>query len=297
MANRSPSEYFVKFLISQGYEPNAILRMLEDYGLDGNSSSYIRRLEASMGDRPDPFEPTKLGDTPSRKWMREHGILNLWFPSEAVREAYTILSNAQLRSNVQQLLLSPLRVEEATKRLNEHHKVRLTVEGVEAFGHYFWKKSLLTMNEWIEYLDGRLDAYQSTTAMLASPDMAQALVPWTTGMGGPPTGLNTGTVSRRVRDVAFMKMLEIERMPATLAQSKMMKNYMDVIRAAESEMRQSDVALNDVLKTFEKFHMKKDDTVVPSIESVAGPNYTVPGETSHDHVMDDDLDMEDEVDG
>jgi hypothetical protein len=51
------------------------------------------------------------------------------------------------------------------------------------------------------------------------------------------------------------------------------------------------------LQTFEKFHMKKDDTEIPSIESVAGPNYSAAGEAHRDEIMADDLDMEDEVDG
>jgi hypothetical protein len=98
------------------------------------------------------------------------------------------------------------------------------------------------------------------------------------GYSGPPANLNTGTVSKRIRDVAFMKILEIERNPATLAHSKMMKNYSDVVKMAESEMRQSDVALKDVLQAFEKFRLRRDDSTVPAIEEVAGPNYSRSGE-------------------
>lgn len=209
--------------------------------------------------------------------MKEHGILNLWFPTPAVKEAYTILANPNLRADIQQLLLSPMRVEEIVKRVAEHRGIRLTPDGIDSYGHYFWKRGLLSMHEWVSFLDGKPQAYESITAMRAPPDTANMLVPWVTGLGGVPTNVNTGMVARRVRDVAFMKTLEIERMPATVAHSKMLKNYMDVIKAAENEMRQSDVALNDVLKTFERFRLKKDDSKLPSIEQVAGPNYSHSG--------------------
>jgi len=279
MAERSPSEFFIKFLISQQeHETNAILRLLENYGLDGLTGRYIDQLRVTMDPFPDPWEPTKTGDTETRRYLKKHGIANLWYPHASVKEAYKILTTPQLRANVQQLLLSPLRVEEVTTRLNKHHSISLTVAGLEAFGHYFWNKSLLAMHEWVNYLDGRPEAYDSITVLRASPDTAQSMVPWVAGLSGPPPSLNTGTVARRMRDVAFLKVLEVERQPATLAHSKMMKNYMDVIKAAESEMRQSDVALKDVLSAFDKFRLRKDDAgAVPSIEEVAGPNYSKSG--------------------
>jgi hypothetical protein len=57
----------------------------------------------------------------------------------------------------------------------------------------------------------------------------------------------------------------------------MMSKYMSVIKAAEDEMRQSDVALREVLNAFEKFRMKKDDRKVLAIEDIAGVNYSQSG--------------------
>jgi len=277
MISRSPSEVFVRFLLSQReYDPNTILRMLEDFGLEGLGAGYIKRVQMEMGEFPNPWEPTKKAG-PSRDFLRKWGILDLWFPSPHVKEAYEILANPQLRADVEQLLLSPLRIEEVVTRLNRHHEISLTIEGVQAFGHYFWNKKLLPMHEWVEFLEERPHAMNSVAVLRVSPDMAQALVPWVLGMSGPPTSLNTGVVSRRMRDIAFLKVLEIERQPATLAHSKMMKNYMDVISDAENQMRQSDVALKDVLTAFEKFRLRKDTAPLPSIEEVAGPNYSQSG--------------------
>jgi len=136
------------------------------------------------------------------------------------------------------------------------------------------------MEQWIDLMDGKTSAYQKITTMRASPDVADMIVPWLAGLSGPPPNITTGAVSRRARDVAFLKILEIERLPANIIHSKMMKNYMDVIKAAEDEMRQSDVALKEVLAAFEKFRLKKDPVKVPSIEDVAGLNYSRSGSSS-----------------
>lgn len=281
MRERSPSENFIKFLLSkQTYDSAMILRIVEDFGLSAISERYIEALLEKMGEFPDPYKPTERKHKPSQEFLKKHGIRDLWFPTPAVNEAYAILGNRQLCSDVRQLLLSPLKLDEITKRVGKAHNCKLTADGIETFGHYFWKKSFLSADEWVNFLDQnhRAESYDKITALRAAPDTAIMVVPWLTGLSGPPPNLNAGTVARRVRDVAFMKVLEIERQPATLAHSKMMLNYEKVIQAAEAEMRQSDVALKDVLSAFEKFRLRKDEKTVPSIEEVAGPNYSKSGE-------------------
>lgn len=295
--SKSPSEYFIKYLISKReYDVNTVMRVAEDFGLDPVSSQYVTKLFTQMSDFPDPWDP--VNDQASKNYLKKHGVHDLWFPNQNVQEAYRILASPQLRSDVEQLLLSPLRVEDVARRLSKHHEVTITPEGLEAYGHYFWNRGLLSMHEWVDFLDDKPRAYECITAMRTSPDVAQSLVPWVTGLAGPPANLNTGTVARRMRDVAFLKVLEIERQPATLAHSKMMKNYMDVVKAAESEMRQSDVALKDVLQAFEKFRLRKVDDNIPSIEEVAGPNYSQSGEgTDRPHSVADEIMEEDYEDG
>lgn len=275
---RSPAEFFIKFLLSQQeHDPNTIIRMAEDFGIPALTSRYVDVLLENMQPFPEPWDPGQEAG-PTREYLKKEGIHDLWYPNAHVKEAYEILGHPQLRADAEQLLLSPLRIEETVSRLNKHHEINLTIAGVQAFGHYFWNRKLLPMHEWISLMDERPFVNNHIAVMTVSPDMAASLVPWAMGYSGPPTNLNTGTVSKRIRDVAFLKILEIERNPATLAHSKMMKNYSDVVKMAENEMRQSDVALKDVLQAFEKFRLRRDDTSVPSIEEVAGPNYSRSGE-------------------
>lgn len=301
MYRRSPAEHFIKYLISlQEHDVDTVMRLVEEHNLDRVTQAYVERLKKEV-EVPKGWELTK-GDPETRAFLRKHGIHDLWFPTPQVQEAFHILSNPQLRADIEQLLISPMRVEEVTRRINKHHQTSLTADGIQSFGHYFWNKKLLSMRDWMSYLSDRPN-HEAMVALRVSPDMASTLVPWSSGLSGPPSSLNTGLVARRVRDVAFLKIVEIERHPATLAHSKMMKNYMDVITDAEAEMRQSDVALKDVLKAFEKFRLRKDGSPIPSIENVAGPNFSQSGEGTsggrifaNDQVTADDLDEEAEDD-
>ena len=298
MISRSPSEYYIKYLISKrDYEdPDIILKVLEDYNLLGIGTKYIERLIEGMEPFPEPWTPNDR-TSETTKYLKEHKIYNLWFPDSHVKEAYEILSLPQIREDVERLLIAPLRLEEVLRRINKQHPDSIfTLGGIRSFRHYFWNRRLLSMHEWEEVLNIRPDWETTTSVLRSSPDVADTLVPWMLGYAGPPANLNTGTVARRLRDVAFLKILEIERKPATLAHSKMLKNYMDVVKGAESEMRHSDVALRDVLKAFEKFRLLKDDDAIPSIEQVAGPNYSRSGEGTDNSGLLEDVDWEEKDD-
>jgi len=282
MLERLPFEYFIKYLISKGFEVPVVASVLRDHGLYGGVANAVTAISNKM-EMPTPFVPTedkgsKADFIRTKDWLRREKIKDLWYPNKSAQEAYLILAHPELRENVQQLLLSPLRIENVVSRINSHHKSTLTVDGLRTFGHYFWNRNLLSMGEWVEYLNSVPGSKRAKKMLRVSPDMADMVVPWLSGMSGMPTNLHSGTIARRMRDLAFMKVLEIEQEDAGMDHSKTMKNYMDVIRGAESELRQSDVALKDVLGAFEKFHMKTDESRVPSIEEVAGPNYSHSGE-------------------
>ena len=296
---RSPAEYFIRFLISKReYDLGTLITILEDHQMESVGRRYLEELQEKMEPFPDPWAVIPVGAEGHEEtiaYLRKQNIHDLWFPTSAVQEAFRILGDPRLRENVEQLILSSLRFEEIVAKLNKFHNADLTVEGLASFQHYFWNRRLLSMSEWIAYMDHKPNAYDRITTLTSSPDIQEMVVPWLAGMSGPPPNINTGVVARRRRDVAFMKVLEIERQPASIIHSKMMKNYMDVITAAENEMRQSDVALKEVLQAFEKFRMKKDVGKTLSIEELAGKNFSKSGAGTgnmliHDAMLEEDKD-------
>lgn len=292
-STRSPSEFFIKYLISREYSVETILSILDDHQLIGATGRYIAKLKKVMDDeRPSTWAPAS-GNSEAHKttvaYLRKHKIYGLWYPNEPAQEAYRILGDPKIREGVEQLLLSTLKLEEIVKRINSHHNAKLTSDGLATFSHYFWNKNLLSMAEWVSLMEERPASYQKIATLRSAPDVADMIVPWLAGISGPPPNINTGSVARRMRDVAFLKVLEIERHPATYDHARMMKTYMDIITSAENEMRQSDVALKEVLAAFEKFRMKKDTGSTPSIEQVAGLNHSKAVQESDDFLESDKL--------
>lgn len=281
--SRSPAEYFIRYLFSrrEGYDADAVSGILDDYEIAYPDSRYLEKVQAKLKPFPDPFvevpKKNKTAYLATRQWLKKKGIHDLWYPTEAVQEAYRILGEPRVRAMVEDFLLSPMRVEDMTASLNRHFKISLTPEGVATFGHYFWNKLQLTDDEWMSLLDERKPHGAASAIVRAAPDVANMVVPWVTGLSGPPPNVTSGSVARRVRDVAFMKLLEIERHGASEEHAKTMSLYMKTICAAENEMRQSDVALKDVLTAFEKFRLNKDPQQVPSIERVAKLNFSQSG--------------------
>ena len=283
--SRSPAEFFIRFLFSrQEYATDTVEGILDDHELayPMASARYLERIKESLTPFPEPFvavpkKKDKSAYLATCQWLKRKGVHDLWYPTEAVQEAYRILGEPRVRALTEDLLLSPMRVEEATVQLNRYFKINLTPEGVSTFGHYFWNKILLTDDEWMSLLDERKPRGVAQTIVRAAPDVANMIVPWVTGLSGPPTNITSGSVSKRIRDVAFLKLLEIERQPACELHSRTMAQYMKVVCAAESELRQSEVALNDTLAAFKKFDLRKDAKPVPSIEQVAKLNYSQSG--------------------
>lgn len=281
--SKSPAEYFIRFLISRrDTDTETIGAMLDDHEIIYKDTRYLEKVRSSLEPVPDPFlvVPSKRSNEAhiaTKQWLKKKGIHDLWYPTEAVQESYRILGEPRVRAMLEDLLLSPMRVEDITQHVNKHFGISLSVDGVSTFGHYFWNKNLLTPDEWMFVLDDRKPHSASQAIVRAAPDVANMVVPWVTGLAGPPTSINSGLVARRIRDVAFLKMLEIERRPAGEDNAKTMAQYMKVICQAEGEMRQSDVALKDVLTAFEKFRLNKDVAKVPTIESVAKLNYSQSG--------------------
>ena len=273
---RSPAEYFTKYLISMCPD-SEVIDQAQGLQLWGVTVAMVQKLRLGMQPLPEPYDPEDPDNLPTRQYLRKHGIHDLWYRTPAVDESILILSDPTVRAAVEKLLLSPFKIPDIVRQVSTQ-EFPLTVEGVQAFSHYFWNKKLLSPEEWMVFVAERPGSYARSVALKAPADSASMVVPWVSGLGGTPTNLGTGQVARRIRDVAFLKILEIERMPATLPHSKMMLNYSKIVKDMESELRQSDVALKDVLKAFDKFRLRKDTRDVPSIEEVAGPNFSQSGD-------------------
>lgn len=282
---RSPSEYFVRFLLSSQpsleegeLDANEIMRTLEGLGLDGLSPSYVREVAKSMLPRPEPYLPDNKHDRKTREYLREHKIYDMWNPNRGVREAQLILRDHFLREKLEPMLLSSVSHSVIARKLRKYTSIALTSEGVSTFGHYFWNRRMLTQPQWMSYLRDRTYVNTYIQALVTSPDLAVQHLPYVMGMSGPGQSFNSAEAAARMGQIAFKFALELEHRPATLDNTLALKSCMSVVEKADTIMRRSDVALRDVLRQFQKFRMKLDDVRVVDVKQLTDGNYSKSGE-------------------
>jgi len=282
---RSPSEYYIRFLISaqpaeseDDLNANEVMEALESLGLDGLSPSYIREVCRSMGPRPDPFVPNNSSDRSSREYLKLNKIFDMWHPNKGVREAQLILADHFLREKLEPMLLSSLPHTTIARKLRKYTSIALTAQGVTAFGHYFWNRKLLTQPQWMDYLQGMTYRNVYVQSLVTTQDIAQRHLPYVVGIQGPGGTFNSAEAAARMGQIAFRYALELEHRPATLDNTLALKSCMSVVEKADTIMRKSDVALRDVLRQFQKFRMKLDEAKVIDVHQLTDGNYSKSGE-------------------
>lgn len=280
---RSPSEYYIRFLVSTQEDEdevnaNEILQALEGFGLDGFSASYIREVAEAMKPRPLGYDPSNPRDQKTREYLKRHKIYDMWTNGRGIQEAKLVLMDQGLREKLEPLLLSTMPHPVISRKLRRYTSISLTPDGVSAFSHYFWNRGVLTQPQWMEYLKGRTYMNVYVQSLRTAPDVVGRHLPYVVGITGPGQVFNSAEAASRIGQIAHKQALEIEHMPATLEATMALKNCMTTVLKADELMRKSDVALRDVLRQFQKFRMKIDDAEVVGVEQLAGNNYSKSGE-------------------
>lgn len=281
---RSPSEYYIRFLISaqqdasdENLNANEIQNTLEGLGLDGLSPSYIREVAKTMEPRPSSYNPDHP-DKATRKYLKTHKIFDMWNPNKGVREAMNILHDIYLREKLEPLLLSSITHASIARKLRRYTSIILTTEGVSCYAHYFWNRKLLTQPQWMEYLKGMSYRNVHVQSLVTTSDMAPRHLPYVMGLVGPGQAFNSAEAAARIGQIAFKHALELEHRPASLDNTMALKNCMTTIEKADTIMRKSDVALRDVLRQFQKFRMKLDEAKIVDVHQLTEGNYSKSGE-------------------
>lgn len=296
---RSPSEYYIRYLITHQYlrnlqdlelddgheevelewlDPNEIFSHLSILRLDGIDIKYIQLVASEMCPMPMPFEPINNTHYATNKFLKRLKIYDLWHITPAVKEAQLILTDIFLRDKLEPLLLSTISRRTIAKRLRKYTSIILTSEGINAYAHYFWNRNLLTQYEWMTYLKSKPNRNSHRQSLVTSPDLASQHLPWVIGIGGPPRVFNSAEAASRVGQIAYKHALELEHEPASAEVAHALRNYMVTIEKADQVIRRSDVALRDVLSHFQKFRMKVDSAKVVSAKQLTDGNYSKSGE-------------------
>jgi hypothetical protein len=278
---RSPCEFYIKFLISReaAFDEQRIMDQLDQLGLDGLNLGYIRHVHDEMEPRPDPFRPDDPLDLDTRRWLKAHKIFDMWAQTPSAREAVAILRDSYLQEKLRPLLLSTMHPAVVAKKLRKYTTIILTRDGVTAYRHYFWNRGLLTSGQWLEYFDGHAGSNVLVQGLLTPSDLAPKHLPWVVGISAPPANFNMVEAAARIGQIAVKHALELENQRCTVDTSMALKNCITTLEKANNILRQSDVALQDVLRQFQQFRMKMDHAKVIDIKQLTPQgNFSKSGE-------------------
>ena len=249
MANKHPSEFFIKYLlIKDGTITDAvIMKTLEDWGFLSPDDKYLGFLRQRLSDAPVPFDPTNKLHRPSMKYLRDERVYELFFPNDAMEEAWAILSDPTKRLAVEQILLARLDLKASSLRVNKARNWHLTAEGLACFQHFFWNVPLLTFDEWGRFLYGRTAMYDRYMGLLTAPPQLafhHLRLEQT---------LESKRMIQRTQEIAFFALEEVAQKPGvSVDKVKAIGVLGKTVIECHNALSTSDMALKDVLKQFER---------------------------------------------
>jgi hypothetical protein len=272
---RHPAEFFIRFLIIKSPEASSdafILKQLDDWGFLSPQDTYLGFLRQTI-EIPNTFMPEDRTHRASMKFLRDQGVYELFFPTAGVEEAWDILSDPAKRLSIEQVLMSRMDTKMAATKLNKKQNWKLTSEGIEAFGKYFWNVKLLTFDEWGRYLYGRSGMYERyIDLLLAPPQLAMHHLRL-------DQVLESKNMIQRAQEIAYFALEEAAAKPGINDQKiKSIGVFTKAIVECHEALSTSDMALKDVLKQFERFRMEYPETKPPDIKALApSGNFTNSG--------------------
>lgn len=273
---RHPAEYWIRFLITRKHSLEEIQGMCELADLGAVSTEYLRSLEIDIhAEMPKPFRPKIYNDRASQGFLRRFGIYTMWHPNSYVREAETLLGDGPVRALLETFILSPLRADQAIRKIEEKTGRQIHPKSYEVFRHYYWNSTLLSGAEWGKYIRERKVAHKDwlRCASTARGPQGVQLVLWKTGVGAL-RHVDAGKIFTDIRNIAYMKIKETEFKPADSDHAKMTLNYARVAKMAQEEVTSSAEAMQDILKSFQAFKMKHSDQKIPSIQQLTDGSFT-----------------------
>lgn len=279
---KHPAELFIRYLLvrDQGTPDEGVKKSLEDWGillpLPDESTAYFAWLRHDLGTPPPGFDPANRLHRPSVQYLREKEVYELFFPTDAVEEAWNILANPQMRLMVESLLMARMGEtinKEAIQKLNRRNQWHLTQKGVEAYGQFFWNANLLTFDEWGRFLYGRTALYDSHMGLLRA-DKSLAFYHLRLDQA-----VESKKMIQRAQEIAYFTLEEVANVPGTRPDKvKAIGVLTKAVVECHDALSTSDMALKEVLSQFERFRMENPQLPPPSIHQIApGGTYSGSG--------------------
>jgi len=256
---RHPAEFWIKFLLSRREHAfDEIIRMCEMADLGTPTLEYIAALDIDIrSELPVPFKGHDRRHRASSLFLRQQGVYEAWHRDKWLKAALNLLGDTNVRPLLETFLLSPLKPSQIVRKVNQVTDASLDERTLDRFRHYFWNVSLLNSEEWGEFIQRRNVAHGEWLRLAITsrgPQGVQFLL-WKTGTG-PIRHADAGKIFTNLRNIAYMKALELEHQPASKDHSIAFSNYVKAAKASQEEVTSSASAMMDILDSFKAFKMR-----------------------------------------
>jgi len=271
-----PAIFWAKFYLSRrSHTYDGVAQLLSVIGLAGLNTPELEQIDKAMN-YPTPFTPKNLRDRPSQTFLRYERIYDAWHQGEDMRKALAVLNTAKLRDLVETYILSPIKPEQAVRKINRlFPEANLTVRAYDLFQHFFWNREGMGGSEWGKFVGDR-DASNKEWLQLAvdvrGPGGVQALL-WKTNTG-PLKGIEANKAFTDVRNIAYMCIQQIGMQTPSKYHSEMMLNYARAMKLAQEGIDASSDAVRDVVQAFGSFKMRHAELTTPSVQQLTGGNFS-----------------------
>lgn len=271
-----PAIYYAKFYLSRrSHTYDGVAQLLSIIGLGGLNADELEHIDKMMA-YPNPFLPDNLRDRPSQSFLRHEQIYDAWHPGVDMHNALSILETSKLRHLVETYILSPIKPDQAVKKINKQFPdVYLTVKAYDLFQHYFWNRESMSGVEWGKFIDDRDQAnkeWLDLAVKVRGPSGVQALL-WKTN-SGPLRGIEANKAFTDVRNIAFMCVQQIAMQRPSKYHSEMLLNYTRAMKMAQEGIDASTDAVRDVVHAFNSFRMRHAEINTPSVQLLTGGNFS-----------------------
>lgn len=278
LPEKHPALYFVKYLILK--DPSItdpeIFKTLSDWSFLMPGPGFLPHVRNDLMP-PANFNPLDRLNRESMKFLRKEGVYELFYPNAAVEEAWSILADPQMRATVEQVLLSQMPLNIAALKVNKRTDWKLTVDGITAYGKFFWNVKLMSLDEWGRFLWGRTAMYERHMALLQAATSGQyQLAMFHLRLDQV---VESKHMIQRAQQICYFNLEEVNQRPGTGADKiKAITVLTKAINECHNTLSTSDMALKDILKNFERFRMEHPLKPAPDIHQLApGGNFTGSG--------------------
>ena len=265
-----PAHFFIRSLIvfDDDVSDKAINEKLQLLGLGPITPPELKQIREQVPPPPEDFRPWQATHRASSKYLRDLRIYSIAHPDEAHNEMkQEILGRPRQREDVERLILGNVNPHEASYRLRKAGK-KLSDTAILEYRHYFWNTEIMGLQDWTEYFSKdtsrRTKARQRDLEAVLSvgPDLAL----YRTGLNKE---LDNKKILQEVQRELYFTFQETRALPISAQKVEMLSNLARGLARIDERISSGDTAIQQVLKNFEKFKVKKDEIATSTMFDLA----------------------------